>query len=235
MTHLRNHARLLALFGAAAALSVCGPARATVTAVDGGTAAPASTLGSYTMTSFPADTVNPLFAETTSIPTPLGSPITLSSSLEHAKIGQGWGTWSNGYTGDVYDVLDDDTTDVVTTAAATSDLTDTLTLPSATGAFYLYFEPDEYASFDMTVTASDGTTTTQDVSGLGGAAYFGFYASSGESLDTLTVSSSDVDGYAIGEFGISATQAVPEPTTLGLTGVAAIGLLARRRRAATAR
>ena len=57
--------------------------------------------------------------------------ISFSPELNHATVGAGWQTWSNGYTGDVY---------------STSGQTVTVTLPGGTRAFYLYAEPQQFAT-----------------------------------------------------------------------------------------
>jgi hypothetical protein len=146
-----------------------------------GTSSPPATLGGFTMTPFGSD------------PRATGSIVSgtnglgFSPSLELDRIGDGWGTWSHGYTGDVY-----------WTRGAT---TLTLTLPANTGAFYFYVEPESFADFLITATAQDGTTGDATVSGFGGARYFGFYGVNGATVESNTVSSSE--DFAVGEFGIA--------------------------------
>ena len=185
-----------------------------ITGVSLGTGAPPPTLGGWTMTAFPADTVNPVFpasnADVTAVPGP-GGGLTFSQALTHdiaGNVNTGWATWSHGYAGDVYDTIDSaDPTSV------------TLGLPAATHAFYLYVEPTPYSSFTITATAQDGTGISQTVFGGGGAAGFGFYTSGLDFLTSITITglnSAYTDSglntdFAIGEFGISA---VPEPSTV---------------------
>jgi hypothetical protein len=228
---------------AAATMGLCGSVHAGITGVSGGPSLPSSTLGGYTMTAFTADTTSPSDDHTSSIPTPLGSSIALSTPMIHTTVGDYWGTWSNNYTGDVYYLVASET-DAQNNAAGASatplapspGLPDvTLTLPADTGAVYLYVEPSDFGDSEMTVTATDGVTSVplvQSVDGNAGAAYYGFYALPGDSISSLTVSSGDPSGYAIGEFGI-ATAAVPEPASFGLLTLAATGLLGRRRTGAT--
>jgi hypothetical protein len=119
--------------------------------------------------------------------------ISFSPALEHVQIGDGWNTWSNGYTGDVY------ATETVDSA--------TVTLPPGTDAFYLYAEPDAYSTFTVTATAQDGTSSGPvSVAGNSGATYFGFYGTGGATVSTITVTTGD--DFAIGEFGIAGTSEV---------------------------
>jgi len=154
-----------------------------------GTSAPPSTLGPYLMTPFPADT-QAAGTTVSGVAGPTGTgTLGFSPSLDHELVGQGWATWSNGYSGDVY---------------ATSATSVTLSLPSSTKAFYLYAEPEEFMTFSITATSSDGTTSgAVPVAGEAGAEYFGFYATGSAALSSITVSGADPDGFAVGEFGIS--------------------------------
>jgi hypothetical protein len=152
-----------------------------------GTSAPPSVLGPYQMTAFPADT-QPTGASVSGASGPTGT-VGFSPSLEHCRIGGCWETWSNGYRGDVY---------------ATGKQTITLALPASTRAFYLYAEPEEFATLSITATSSDGTTSgSVPVAGKAGAKYFGFYATGSDTISSITVTTTDPDGFAVGEFGIS--------------------------------
>ena len=188
----------------------------------GGTAAPSSTLGPYGMTPFPADS-QPL-GVVSDVAAPGGGSVGFSPSLNHDLIGDGWATWSNGYTGDVYDTGDGSSV--------------VLSMPIDTDAFYLYAEPRGPGTFLLTVTAQDGTSASAHVVGDSGAKYFGFYGTVGDTIDNITVSASaSAGGFAVGEFGISSgASPVPEPSTLALLGIGAISLLAyawrKRRRTA---
>ena len=200
------------------AVAVCfttAQGQAAIVGVAGGPAAPSATLGPYTMTPFG---VNPLpdFTDVTSIDSPLGGVVTSNIPVNLRTIGNSWGTWSHNYAGQVYSTNGSNSV--------------TLTLPAQTGAFYLYAESNPFAVFSATATANDGTTITQNVDGNGGAAYFGFYATPGGTITSVTISM--VPDFAFGEFGIAA--AVPEPSSLALIGigavVAGVGAARQRRR-----
>jgi hypothetical protein len=161
-----------------------------------GTGAPPATLGDCTtMTPFAAD-ARPLGNMVNDVTGPTGS-VAFSASAQHFRIGSGWGTWSNGYAGDVY-----------FSNGATSL---TLTMPANTTAFYLYAEPVDFSTFTITATTQDSTTSGPiSVNGNGGAKYFGFSASGGTSISTITVTTTDAGGFAVGEFGVC----VPPPPPL---------------------
>jgi hypothetical protein len=162
-----------------------------------GTGPPPATLGPYTMTAFPLD-ARPLGQVVTTVPSPLGGQVTFNVGLRHNRVGSGWATWSHGYTGDVY--------------GPTPGTTLTMTLPPNTGAFYFYAEPNPFATFDVTATAQDGTTSGPiPVSGFAGAKYFGFYGTGGATIASITVSSSR--DFAVGEFGIANLLADITPPT----------------------
>ena len=170
-----------------------------------GTGPPPATLGTCPMTAFGSDP-QPLHTNVLSVAAPGGGSVTFSSPLEHETVGNGWATWSNNYTGDVYVI------------SGTSPVT--LTMPSATLAFYLYAEPDQYSpSFNVTATTQDGTSSgSVAVYGYKGATYFGFYTtSSSDPIVTVTVSGTDTYT-AIGEFGIDqARQAASSSSTVTAT------------------
>jgi hypothetical protein len=172
---------------------------ASVSDTSPGTAAPPPTLGPYDMTPF-ADDNRAVFGRVTDVPAPGGGVLQFDRSLLHLEVGNGWSTWSHGYSGDVY--ADSGITQLV------------MTLPENTRAFYFYAQPNRFATFNVTATASDGTTSgPMPVSGIGGAQYFGFYTTDGSSLTTIQV---DVDaganGFAVGEFGIAYDTTAPTVT-----------------------
>jgi hypothetical protein len=163
-----------------------------------GTGPPPATLGPYSMTAFGSDS-QPLGDGATGVSDPAGT-IGFTPTLRHDKVGgtcdaiSCWATWSNGYTGDVYDttVVDGDRTQI------------TITLPGGTKAFYFYAEPNQFAVLSVEATAQDGTTSGPiSVDGSSGAKYFGFYATGTTTLESITVTTSDTSGFAIGEFGIN--------------------------------
>lgn len=169
------------------------PARAAGTITfDGspGTGAPPPKLGSYTMKPFGADP-RPLNTSVSGVTVPSGhGTVGFTPALEHLQVGNGWNTWSNGYTGDVY----------YTGGGASM----TFTLPAGTDAFYFYAEPNPYATFEITATAQNGTTSGPiPVNGFASARYFGFYTDGSIALKSIQVDS-QVD-FAVGEFGISSS------------------------------
>lgn len=152
-----------------------------------GTSAPPPALGPYTMTAFAPDS-QPTGSDVNGVAAPDGT-LGFSPALGHDLVGDGWSTWSNGYTGDVY---------------STTSGSITLTLPPATNAFYFYAEPEQFQVLTITATNSDGTTSgAVPVQGQAGAEYFGFYSTGSAPLTSITVTSADPDGFAVGEFGIS--------------------------------
>ena len=159
-----------------------------------GTNAPPATLGPYTMAPFGPDTAAD-GAVVSGVNDPAGS-ITFSPSLTHTLVGSLWLTWSHGYTGDVYFVI------------PTQPIT--ITLPAGTKAFYLYAEPNTFDVFDVQATAQDGTTSGPvQVQGDSGAKYFGFYGTGDAEIQTVTVTTTDTSGLAVGEFGIFVPPVIP--------------------------
>jgi hypothetical protein len=154
-----------------------------------GTGPPPATLGPYTMTAFGPDPqpVNQ-GPDVTSVNDPAGT-VSFSPALNHSTVGNGWDTWSHGYTGDVY---------------WTTGSTITITLPAGTRAFYFYAEPNTFDVFEVTATAQDGTTSGPiQVQGNSGAKYFGFYATGTPNIESIMVTTTDTTGFGVGEFGIA--------------------------------
>jgi len=165
-----------------------------------GTGAPPATLGPYTMQAFPADPTAEDTVET-SITGPTGT-VSFDSGLTHYLVGSGWATWSNGYTGDVYADF---------AAQSDGDFVVTVTLPPGTGAFYAYGEPNLFEDFSLSAYAQDGPRSGPlTVYGDAGAQYFGFYATCGHTIKSITFTDSGGDSaMAIGEFGIAPKLACP--------------------------
>jgi hypothetical protein len=186
-------AGLAVLLSAAPAVAAVTSAPAVTGAVvfDGspGTAAPPSTLGPYTMTPAAPDP-RPVDAQVTGTALPDGTMDFSPSVIHLTTPNGGWATWSNNYAGDVY--LD--------TGTAL-----TMTLPSGTGAFYFYAEPNSFATFTVQAVAQNGTTSGPvQVSGSGGATYLGFYGTGGAQVHTITVrTDAAAEGFAVGEFGVA--------------------------------
>jgi hypothetical protein len=155
-----------------------------------GTAAPPAMLGPYQMTAFGYDPQELGYVSGVEGPT---GHLGFSNELNHEYANQdpeAWRTWSNGYEGDVY------AEEAVGEAVS-------VTLPSGTKAFYLYVEPDEFATFEVTVHAQDGTSSGPiSVEGEYGATYFGFYTTGSAAIESVTIECPGNE-FAIGEFGIS--------------------------------
>jgi hypothetical protein len=154
-----------------------------------GTAAPPPALGGYTMQPFAADG-RPLSDTVDYVDAPGGGTVDFCPATTHVRIGSGWSTWSHGYTGDVYYILDDELH---------------MTLPGGTFAFYFYAEPNYFDTYSVTAVADDGSSITQNVNGSSGAKYFGFYSCSGGVTINQIIVHADpaAGGFAVGEFGIS--------------------------------
>jgi len=172
----------------------------------------------------------------TAIPgSPIGGSLTLNEGIGKATVPTTWSTWSHGFTGPIF---------ATPYAPGTSATNRTLTLPAGATAFYVYVEPNTFGVFNVECTTNSGVSSGLiPVNGSAGATGFGFYATQGDTLATVTV---DVDpagsGFAIGEFGV-ADVFVGSPTvipTLSVAGFAALALalglaafvLLRRRRTA---
>lgn len=190
------------VFACTAVLSLSFSAALASVTFDGspGTAAPPSTLGGYTMTAFGADPQS-TFTAVSSVAGPNGN-IGFSPSLTHVTVGSGWATWSNGYTGDVY---------------STGGTSVTISMPANTLAFYFYAEPNVFSTFSMSAVSDNGTSSGPvSVAGFAGARYFGFYATGGDKISSITVSCpSAALGFAVGEFGIY--QCTPPTISVSLS------------------
>jgi membrane-bound inhibitor of C-type lysozyme len=114
------------------------------------------------MVGFPSDG-RPVGSTVSDVTDPFGRLVTFSQDLSHDKIGNGWATWSHGYTGDVYDTIN-----------STDPFTLTIGLPDPVHAFYFFTEPNNFDFYQITATAQDGTTVSQNVAGASGAKGFGF-------------------------------------------------------------
>jgi hypothetical protein len=166
-----------------------------------GTGAPPTTLGPYSMTPFANDT-RANAGDVSDTPTPLGN-VTYDNPMRHVEVGAGWATWSHGYTGDVY-----------YSKPHPSPLTRTMTMPAGTGAIYFYVEGDNGGTFNFTATSNDNTSSGPvSVTSSSGAKYFGFYATPGETIASISVTgTTGVGGFGVGEFG-TAQKLPPAPVS----------------------
>jgi hypothetical protein len=203
-------AALLALaFGAGAVHPA--PARAAGTSTfDGspGTGAPPATLSPYTMQPFGPDPA-PLNTQVPGVIGPAGG-VGFTPALLHVQVSD-WGSWSNGYGGDVY--YTGTLSDLNGNGLGATSMT--FTLPPGTNAFYFYAQPRNLPfqtppcpSANMSATATqDGTASGPiSVNECGGAQYFGFYTDGTVHLTKIEVDSS-ID-FAVGEFGIATSAPV---------------------------
>jgi len=171
-----------------------------------GTGAPPQIFKNHIMFPFAAD-VNPIGAAVSSLesPTRCFGTLNFSTPLSHHAIGDGWATWSHGYTGDVYTFVGGTTT--------------TINLPPATRAFYFYTESNNFATYTVNAIANDGTTTGPiSINGNSGAKFIGFYTTGSQCLlKSITVTYPPAaNGFAIGEFGISCMAMIPTMSEWGL-------------------
>lgn len=148
-----------------------------------------------------------LLTLTTSLPSPAqcGNSLRFNTPALHLKVGQGWETWSHGYTGDVYSYFDQ-------TAAI-------ILLPQGTRAFYFYTEPNVYSNYTAEAIADDGTTSGPiTIQGYAGAKFIGFYVTGSQCLlKTIKITYPPAaGGFAIAEFGISCMPAIPTMSEWGL-------------------
>jgi hypothetical protein len=193
-----------------------GHVRAAVIGLPLGRADPPSTLGGIPVQPvFASPFGDPRYTHPTlwvdDMPSPGGGNIGFSSPLQVLLSGVEWLYSRSGYTGTWYTDPGLDTL--------------TLALPPGARAFYLHVGYDAFQLTPpptVTVTANDGVSVAVlmdnplDLRSFG----FGFYATGGDTIQTIEISAPA--GFGISEFGI-ATTAVPEPETQA--AFAALGLL----------
>ena len=218
---LASAAFLVASLGAASA------AQAAVV-FDGspGSGAPPATLGGYTMTPSPQDT-RADFTGVTDAPATPASSFSFDQTMQLYTVGQSWGSsnWAGGtYAGRVY--------------YSNGQSSVTITLPSPKNAVYFYATPNQFGTFTMQATASDGTTsglipvTTNPGGGPPSGQYFGFYGTAGDKISSVTMTFNDpsagLSDFAVGDFALSTTGNAVSSTVCRVRRCRC-GLVGRRR------
>jgi len=156
-----------------------------------GTGAPPAIYEGYTMETTEPETAS-LYSSVTEAPgLSGGDPILFSSPVNHRKIGSGWATWSHGYTGSVY-------------YESSRELD--MEIHEGTCAFIFYLEPNNFATFSMNVTYSNGHSIVENIAGASGATGIAVSKHSPEAFPT-SVNIYDVSGaaagFAVGEFSMA--------------------------------
>jgi hypothetical protein len=117
-------------------------------------------------------------------------------------VGDGWTSWSHGYTGPVFYTVPIDPPLTLTIAAAK--------------AVYLYVEPAALGQpFAVTVvTNAGGSSGPVLVDGAGGATGFAFYTTADESITSVTIDAEPAaQGFAFAELGVGVFGVgTPSPT-----------------------
>jgi hypothetical protein len=200
----RRRASLLTLLAAVLPAGVAAAAGSVRFDGSPGTKVPPARLDGVRMTKFGTDH-RPNHSYVTRVAGPTGT-LEFDRQVLHFIVGPKkgqWMSWSNHYHGSVYAVYP----------------TVTLELPPRTDAFYFYAEPNDsvpgHRSFSVTASTAGATSGPLSVRSTGGAKFFGFVATGGETLSSITVRSTDrqipgkkkgtykqYGGFAIGEFGI---------------------------------
>jgi len=188
-----------------AAMLPMNRAGAAVVFVNLGTAAPPSAVGTFAVTPYDLapQTALPNMTNTSVIP---GSPLlpdTITSfPVQKRAVGDGWTSWSHGYTGPVF-----------FTVPVVPPLT--LTIAPAK-AFYVYVEPAAFGRpFAVSVvTNAGGSSGPVLVDASGGATGFGFYTTAGESITSVTIDADpNAQGFAFAELGLGVSGVgTPSPT-----------------------
>lgn len=193
-------------------LAIASVSHAQITGTDLGTGAPPAVLDGYAMQA--GVDPRPVIADVTDAPIGGGRNVTFDRTMSHRRIGSGWGTWSHGYTGDVY-----------FTGAGVSTVTLNFT-PGQVGAFILYVEPNLFGVFDFEIVGRSGSGATsvfnRSIEGFEGARGFGFSAPAGGHITSVRVTNTGAssNGFAVGEFSSSASSSCQDwtPFTFGDVG-----------------
>ena len=178
-------------------------AGAAVLFVNLGTAAPPSAVGTFAVTPYnlAPQTALPNMTNTSVIPgSPLPPDTTTSFPVQKRTVGDGWASWSHGYTGPVF---------------YTVSIVPPLTLTIAPAkAFYVYVEPAAFGQIAVSVvTNAGGSSGPVLVDASGGATGFGFYTTANESITSVTIDADDPQGFAFAELGLGLSGVgTPSPT-----------------------
>jgi hypothetical protein len=198
---------LVAVVGVAVGLAGTSTAavKKQIVVTGGYTGTPPAKLGIFQMTPFGPDAFAD-FDPVCSLPSPLTYQGVLGPQGDlilgdfcdfyAATVPTTWATWSHGYTGRVYVTPYD---------------VETLTMPSQTGAFYVYVEPDVFSTFLVTATGTDVLGRQVQASGLisgsADATLIGVSMPYGGQVKSLTIDCgsglSSCGGFAIGELAIA--------------------------------
>ena len=185
-----------------------------------GSSAPPSSLGGHAMTPFSTSAQASVTenASVSAIPgNPFAGQLSISPDVNKYTLQYTWGSdpWPGSYVGPIW----------FTGWSVTSR---TLTLPPGTTAFYFYVQnnSDGNPADTITVTANSGVTSGPVLVQTGfwnpnvGANGFAFYSTAGETITSITVSTDNSTGFALGIFGISGGSAAPTVTcaSSGYTG-----------------
>jgi len=206
LANLRVRPRMsVALMLALAATLSAARAGASVVFVNLGTAAPPSTVGMFAVTPYSLDqqTAIPNLTNVSVIPgSPIAPDTTTSFPVQKRTVGDGWTSWSHGYTGPVFFTVPIVPPLMLTIAPAK--------------AFYVYVEPATFGQpFAVTVTTNaGGSSGSVLVDAAGGATGFAFYTTAGESITSVTIDAdSAAQGFAFAELGLgNSAAATPSPT-----------------------
>jgi len=202
----------------------------------GGTNAPDSTLGGFTMS--PLARTGPRFTQVTSALDSLS--VGFDQSVYETRVlaaGQTppvglffFGSWSHGYTDNVWH-----------TSNSSNPRSLTMTLPASTKAFYFYVQPVDNGVVSITIDYPGIQSGSLSATGNAGAVYVGLHSDSGEDLTSIKITTEDsaagAFGFAVGEFGIFNSGSggggggggvVPEPTSMAIFGLSGLAFLVKR-------
>ncbi|MFI4917466.1 MAG: GC-type dockerin domain-anchored protein [Phycisphaerales bacterium JB060] len=178
-------------YAASAAVMIAAAAtQAQVSGTNLGTAAPPSSLDGYSMSA--GSDGRATFSDVTSANVGGGRTVDFSTSMSLRRIGDGWATWSHGYTGPVYFTPNDRMTMRFDSGEV--------------GAFIVYVEPNQFGEFSFEITGRDASGSSvaynANIVGDAGAMGFGFSAPAGGHITSVRVLNTDGNsgGFAVGEF-----------------------------------